>query len=429
MIEIQGKHNSAKVFTDELEDLSREQIEKLCDQPFVEGSQIRLMPDVHAGAGCAIGTTMTIKDKIVPNLVGVDIGCGMETIVINNESRAAKDFDPVRLDKIIHAEIPSGMAVRDEEHPFIHKIDFSKIRCPFIKKKYAQKSLGTLGGGNHFIEANRDDKDNLYIVIHSGSRHLGKEIAEYYQEEAWRQLNSNQKADIDNLILKLKAEGRDSEIQDVVKEAKAQIRTDIPKELAYVSGTLFDDYINDMKITQYFALINRKAMMDTILKGLNIQNEDHSGQFGQSGQFEQFSTIHNYIDTESMILRKGAVSAKKGEKLIVPINMRDGTIICEGLGNPDWNYSSPHGAGRVMSRRKAFMTLNLEDYKKEMEGIYSTSVNKRTIDESPMAYKTMRNIVTHIGETAKIVTIIKPVYNFKAAEDQGPRKRKKWQRG
>jgi RNA-splicing ligase RtcB len=416
MIEIHGKYNVAKVFTNELDAFSREQIENLCNQSFVEGSKIRLMPDVHAGAGCTIGTTMTISDKIVPNLVGVDIGCGMETIVINNDTKASKDFDPVRLDEIIRLEIPSGMDVRDKEHEFINKIDLNKIRCPAINKGYAQKSLGTLGGGNHFIEANRDDKNNLYIVIHSGSRHLGKEIAEYYQEQAWHQLNGNRKIDIDNTILKLKAEGREKEIQDTVKKVKSQIVTSIPKDLAYVSGELFNDYINDMKITQHFALINRKAMMYTILKGLNITNE---------GQFEQFSTIHNYIDTESMILRKGAVSANKGEKLIVPINMRDGSIICEGLGNSDWNYSSPHGAGRVMSRKKAFMMLKLEDYKKEMEGIYSTSVNERTIDESPMAYKTMNNIVSNIEQTAKILNIIKPIYNFKAAEDQEPWKKKK----
>jgi len=415
MIAIHGKYNIAKVFTHELDALSREQIENLCNQSFVEGSKIRLMPDVHAGAGCTIGTTMTIKDKIVPNLVGVDIGCGMETIIIDNDTRESKDFDPVRLDAIIHAEIPNGMNIRDDEHEFIDKIDFSKIRCPAINKGYAQKSLGTLGGGNHFIEANRDDKNNLYIVIHSGSRHLGKEIAEYYQEQAWHQLNGNRKADIDSIISKLKTEGREKEIQDTVKRIKSQIITNVPKELAYLCGELFDDYINDMKTTQYFALINRKAMMCTILRGLNIPNE---------GRFEQFSTIHNYIDTESMILRKGAVSAQKGEKLIVPINMRDGSIICEGLGNPDWNYSSPHGAGRVMSRKKAFITLKLEDYKKEMEGIYSTSVNEKTIDESPMAYKTMDNIVSNMEQTAKILNIIKPIYNFKAAEAQEP-----WKKG
>jgi RNA-splicing ligase RtcB len=340
----------------------------------------------------------------------------METIVINNDTKESKDFDPVRLDGIIHLEIPNGMDTRDNEHEFINKIDFDRIRCPVINKRYAKKSLGSLGGGNHFIEADRDGKNNLYIVIHSGSRHLGKEIAEYYQEQAWHQLNGNRRTDINIIISKLKAEGREKEIRDIVKRAKSQIVTNIPKDLAYVSGELFDDYINDMKITQYFALINRKAMMYTILKGLHIFNE---------GQIEQFSTIHNYFDTESMILRKGAVSAKKGEKLIVPINMRDGSIICEGLGNPDWNYSSPHGAGRIMSRKKAFMTLTLAEYKKEMEGIYSTSVNEQTLYESPMAYKTMNTIITNMEQTAKILNIIKPVYNFKAAEEQEPWKRKK----
>jgi RNA-splicing ligase RtcB len=416
MIEISGKYNIARVFTDELDSFSHEQIENLCNQSFVEGSKIRLMPDVHAGAGCTIGTTMTIKDKIVPNLVGVDIGCGMETIIINGETKIAKDFNLVRLDEIIHSMIPCGMDIREDEHEFINKIDLDKIRCPAINKKRALKSIGTLGGGNHFIEANIDSKNNLYIVIHSGSRHLGKEIAEYYQEQAWHQLNGNRKIDIDFIISKLKNEGREKEIQDTVKNIKSQIITDIPKDLAYVSGELFNDYINDMKITQHFALINRKAMMQIILKELSIET---------TNILETFSTIHNYIDTETMILRKGAVSALNGEKLIVPINMRDGSIICEGCGNPDWNYSAPHGAGRVMSRKKAFMTLKIEEYKKEMEGIYTTSVNEQTIDESPMAYKTMANIVTNIEQTAKILEIIKPIYNFKAAEDQEPWKKKK----
>ncbi len=416
MIEIHGKYNSAKVFTDELDALSREQIKNLCNQSFAEGSTIRLMPDVHAGAGCTIGTTMTITDKIVPNLVGVDIGCGMETIIIHSDTKESNDFDPARLDEIIHAEIPSGMNVRDSEHEFTNKIDLHSIRCPAINKKYALKSLGTLGGGNHFIEANRDDQNNLYIVIHSGSRHLGKEIAEYYQEEAWHQLNGSRRVDINAVVAKLKEEGRTKEIEETVKKIKEQTITNIPKGLAYLSGELFDDYINDMKITQHFAFINRKAMMHTILNGLNIINE---------GRFEQFTTIHNYIDTESMILRKGAVSAKKGEKLIVPINMRDGSLICEGLGNPDWNYSSPHGAGRIMSRKKAFVTLKLEEYQKEMEGVYSTSVNEHTIDESPMAYKSIDSITANIEASAKILSIIKPVYNFKAAEDGATWKKKK----
>jgi RNA-splicing ligase RtcB len=414
MIEITGKYNTAKVFTNSLDDKSREQIERLCNQSFAAESAIRLMPDVHAGVGCTIGTTMTIKDKIVPNLVGVDIGCGMETLVIASDNTASKDFDPIRLDEVIHSEIQGGKETRDNAHEFVNKISLNEIRCPAIQHDRARKSLGTLGGGNHFIEVNRDDENNLYIVIHSGSRHLGKEIAEYYQEEAWKQINKNRKTDIAECITKMKSEGLEKEIQNKIAQIRSQVITDIPQDLAFVSDDLFDDYINDMQITQYFALLNRKAMMSVIMKALNIPVD---------AEYEQFSTIHNYIDTDAMILRKGAVSAKKGEKLIVPVNMRDGSIICEGLGNPDWNYSSPHGAGRIMSRKKAIEVLKMADYKKAMEGIYSTSVNKQTIDESPMAYKNMDEIIENIFPTAKILKIIKPVYNFKATEEKKP-----WQR-
>jgi len=409
MIEISGAYNTAKIFTNSVDDLSRKQIETLCNQPFVKDSIIRLMPDVHAGAGCTIGTTMTIGNKIVPNLVGVDIGCGMETVVIKTDEPYAKEFDPVRLDKIIYSHIPSGMDIRDTEHEFTQTIPFENIRCSAINLQRAKKSIGTLGGGNHFIEANRDDENNLYIVIHSGSRHLGKEIAEYYQEEAWHQLNKNRKQDVSEYIENLRVAGREKDIQQEISRIKTQVITDIPRELAYVSGGLFDDYINDMKFTQYFALINRKAMMSVILRELHIPEEKI---------VERFTTIHNYIDTESIILRKGSVSARSGEKLIIPINMRDGSLICEGLGNPDWNYSAPHGAGRIMSRAKAFALIKLEDYKNAMEGIYSTSVNSETIDESPMAYKSMDDIVENIGPTAKILKIIKPVYNYKSAEEK-----------
>ena len=409
MLEIKGKYNTAKVFTDVLESNSQSQIENLCNQSFTEGSAIRLMPDVHAGAGCTIGTTMTITDKIVPNLVGVDIGCGMETIVIKADSPHAECFNPVNLDKLIYKQIPSGMDIRKAEHEFVSMVQLENIRCPQVNILRARKSIGTLGGGNHFIEVNRDDENNLYIVIHSGSRHFGLEIAEYYQQEAWNQLNKKRKTDINEIIEKLKAEGRESEIQSIIGQIKEQVISNVPQDLAYVCSDLFDDYINDMKITQKFALVNRKAMMSVILNGLDIP---------ENAVYDRFTTIHNYIDTDAMILRKGAVSAKYGEKLLIPINMHDGSLVCEGLGNPDWNYSAPHGAGRVMSRGKAFATLQMEDYKKSMEGIYSTSVKKATIDESPMAYKTMENIVANIGPTAKIIKTIKPVYNFKAAEDR-----------
>ena len=370
MIEISGKYNTAKVFTDTLDEKSFEQIKLLCDQAFTRGSIIRLMPDVHAGAGCTIGTTMTITDKVVPNLVGVDIGCGMETMIIPKDDPLSKEFDPAKLDKWIYKNIPSGRTVRKEAHEFAKLILFDDIRCPKANIDRARLSIGTLGGGNHFIEAGRDQNENLYIVIHSGSRHLGLEIAEWYQKEA-------------------------------------QTLADVPKDLAYVVGSLFDDYINDMKITQFFAAVNRKAMMQLICEGLGIN---------ETSSYEGFTTVHNYIDTDERILRKGAVSAKAKEKLLIPINMRDGSLVCEGLGNPDWNFSAPHGAGRLMSRSKALKTLSLENFKKQMEGIYSSSVHKKTLDESPMAYKNMDDIIRNIAPTAGVTNTVKPIYNFKAAD-------------
>ena len=402
---VEGIYNTAKIYTDVIDEKSLAQIKVLCNQEFTSGQKIRLMPDVHAGAGCTIGTTMTIGDKIVPNLVGVDIGCGMETLVIRADSEVSKNFDPAKLDKIIRKNIPCGHDIRKFPHRLSEEIDFDKVRGVYNKNR-AYLSVGTLGGGNHFIEVDRDDEENLYIVVHSGSRHAGLEIANYYQEEAWKQLNKNSKKDCENLIATLKAEGRESEIQEKLKELKSQVVTSVPKDLAYVSGELFDDYINDMKIMQHFAMMNRKAMIETISIGLHIKEEDI---------IEQFTTIHNYIDTETdgpMILRKGAVSAK----LLIPINMRDGSLVCIGKGNEDWNCSAPHGAGRVMSRMKAKQTLDLEEFKSEMFGIWSSTVNKDTLDEAPMAYKTMDDIVANIGETAEIVKIIKPIYNFKAAE-------------
>lgn len=406
MKEVTGKYNTAKVFTDTVDEGSLQQVKLLCDQEFTEGSKIRLMPDVHKGAGCTIGTTMTIKDKIVPNLVGVDIGCGMETLMIHKDSEAAKNFDPAQLDMIIRKNIPCGFDIRKFPHRFVEEVEWDKIKGTYNKKR-AQLSLGTLGGGNHFLECDRDEEGNLYIVVHSGSRHAGLEIAEYYQDMAWCQLNGKTKADMDAMIAELKAAGRQSEIEEKRVEMNAQIKTSIPKDLAYVSGYLFDDYINDMKIMQHFAMLNRKAMIETISIGLHLKRDEI---------VDQFTTIHNYIDTENMILRKGAVSAKKGEKLLIPINMRDGSLVCIGKGNEDWNCSAPHGAGRVMSRMKAKKELSMEEFKAEMSGIYSTTVSKETLDEAPMAYKTMDDIVENIGPTADIVNVIKPIYNFKAAE-------------
>lgn len=401
MIELKGKYNTAKVFTDIVDEASISQVLLLLNQEFVQGSKIRMMPDIHAGAGCTIGTTMTISDKIVPNLVGVDIGCGMETVQIKE-----KHIELQKLDKLIYERIPSGFNVREKTHKYFDGINLEGLYC-YKKINYnrAEKSLGTLGGGNHFIEANKDEQGNIYIVVHSGSRHLGLEVANYYQEEGYKVLNGNSKADIDRMIEQLKSEGREKEIQKTIKAVKNVKKTTIPKALAYVEGDLFHQYIHDMKIVQRYAELNRQAMMDEIVKGMNLH------------VMEQFTTIHNYIDTDAMILRKGSVSAKSGEKLLIPINMRDGSLICIGKGNDDWNQSAPHGAGRLMSRSKAKESFTVSEFKKQMDGIYTTSVNKDTLDECPMAYKGMDDILDNIGDTVEVVQVIKPIYNFKASGD------------
>ena len=365
MLKIQGTNNTAIVYTDNLEPTAQEQIQAVCDRPEFADCKIRIMPDVHAGMGCTIGTTMTITDKIVPGMVGVDIGCGMETVKLSDDN-----IDFAALDQLIRKEIPSGRDVRNSRHPLNIGINLKKLHCiNEVNFERAQLSIGTLGGGNHFIEVGQSDKGGLYLIIHSGSRHLGTEVAEYYQ-----------------------------------KEARKSSSGDIPKDLTYVSGKLFDDYIHDMKIIQRFAVLNRQAMAEIILKGMMLS------------EISRFTTIHNYIDTESRILRKGAVSAKSGEHLLIPINMRDGSLICVGKGNDEWNQSAPHGAGRIMSRTAALKNLSMQEYEKSMIGIFTSSVNRRTLDEAPMAYKNMDEIIKHITPTADIVERLKPVYNFKARE-------------
>ncbi len=399
MIELQGKYGKAKVYTDVVDSESISQVINLLNQPYVEGSRVRMMPDIHAGAGCTIGTTMTIQDKICPNLVGVDIGCGMETIRIKE-----KHIELQSLDKLIRSEIPSGFAIRNKPHRYNGQINLESLYCAkHIKLDRARLSVGTLGGGNHFIEANKDDDGNIYIVVHSGSRHLGLEIANYYQEAGYKALTSFNKAEIDAVIAQLKSDGRQSEIQEVLKGMKKH--TSIPKPLAYVEGELLDQYLHDMKIAQEFAMYNRKAMIDVIVKGLGLHIT------------EQFTTIHNYIDIENKILRKGAVSAQDGEVLLIPINMRDGSLICVGKGNEDWNCSAPHGAGRLMSRSAAKETFTVSEFKKQMEGIYTTSVGRSTLDECPMAYKRIEDIVDNISPTVDIKAVIKPIYNFKAGDE------------
>lgn len=405
---IKGKYNEAKVFTSVMGEGAAEQIKAMCDFAPFAGCKIRIMPDVHAGAGCTIGTTMTITDKVVPNMVGVDIGCGMELVVLKE-----RNIDYAALDKLIYDKIPSGMRYREKPHEYARSTALEELKCyKNINADLAMNSVGTLGGGNHFIEVDGDDEGNKYLVIHSGSRHLGLEVANYYQKEAYRRLAGNSGSQIQELIARLKAEGRQREIEGAVKRAKESV-PDIHPDMAYAEGDLFLDYIHDMKIVQHYAVLNRKAMADEIVKGMGFTVTDG------------FTTIHNYIDTESMILRKGAVSAKKGERLLIPINMRDGSLVCTGKGNEDWNCSAPHGAGRLMSRGKAASTLTLEEFEKQMEGIYSSSVNKNTLDESPMAYKNLEDIVGNIAPTAQITKRILPVYNFKASEDVSVYRKKK----
>ena len=399
MIELKGKYGEAKVFTDTVDSESISQVIGLLNQPYSENARIRMMPDVHAGAGCTVGTTMTVGNRICPNLVGVDIGCGMETVRIKESF-----IEPQALDKLIRREIPSGFSIRAREHRFAKEAELEALICAkHVDIAKARKSIGTLGGGNHFIEADKDEDGNIYIVVHSGSRHLGLEICKHYQNAGYKAL-SGRKSEADKIIARLKSEGRESEIQKTLLALGAP-SVHIPKELAYVEAHLMDAYLHDMAIAQKFASLNRQAIVDTIMKGLGLHIA------------EQFTTVHNYIDIKNMILRKGAVSAQKGEKLLIPINMRDGSLICIGKGNEDWNFSAPHGAGRLMSRSQAKSTFTLSEYKSAMEGIYSTSVGRDTIDECPMAYKPMADIVDNITPTAEIVSVIKPIYNFKAGDE------------
>ena len=399
MNELKGKYSSAKIFTDLVEEKALEQIVTLLDQEFVTDSKIRIMPDVHAGAGCTIGTTMTIRDKVCPNLVGVDIGCGMLTVSLDD-----KEIVLEKLDRAIRENVPSGFNIRDTEHRYAKHTYLNKLICSgHVGIERAKRSIGTLGGGNHFIEVDRDDEGNLYLVIHSGSRHLGLEVAGYYQQLAEEQLCGRDKNSVKDLIESLKEQGRHSEIAGELKKLKSSTTT-VPKDLSYVSGQLFDDYIHDMKIVQAYAKWNRNAIANVILDCLKLHPID------------DFSTVHNYIDTDDMILRKGAVSAREGELLLIPINMRDGSLLCVGKGNPDWNYSAPHGAGRLMSRSEAKRTYSVDEFTRSMNGIYTTSISYDTLDECPMAYKPIESIVENIGDTVEIKKIIRPIYNFKAGE-------------
>lgn len=396
--EIKGKVNTAICYARVVEDDAIEQIRRMCDHEFTEGSRIRIMPDVHAGKGCTIGTTMTIKDKAVPNIVGVDIGCGMLTI---NIGKGDVDFE--KLDAAAHY-IPSGKNVWEGKK---EKFDFQELHCyrDLNKVRWLERSLGTLGGGNHFIEVDEASDGTKYLVIHTGSRNLGKQVAEIYQKLAV-DLNRG-KEDFfrqkEEIIRTYKEQGRRNEIQPTLEKIKWQERElTIPEDLCYVYGNYFENYLHDVEICQRFARRNREMIAEIIFERTGLTGTD------------AFHTIHNYIDTDEMILRKGAIAAHAGEKVLIPINMRDGSVLAIGKGNPEWNYSAPHGAGRVMSRTQAKSVLDMDEYRKTMAGIYTTSVNQATLDEAPMAYKRLDDIIDVIKESVDVIDVMKPIYNFKA---------------
>ena len=410
MFEIKGKVNTAVCYAKVIEEGAIEQIRRMCDYALTEGAKIRIMPDVHEGKGCTIGTTMTVSDRACPNIVGVDIGCGMYTVKLSD-----KEMDFEKIDEVCHY-IPSGKSVWEGR---MERFDLTELRCyrSLRDTRRLERSLGTLGGGNHFIEIDKAKDGTFYLIIHSGSRNLGKQVAEIYQQLAV-DLHMGKEEYFkkrDELISTYKEEGRRSEIQTALKELKNSFEAQnllVPEDICWLYGTFLLDYLHDVEICQRFAKRSRERMAEIIL--------DRTGMTGEEG----FHTIHNYIDTDEMILRKGAIAAHKGEKVLIPINMRDGSVIAVGKGNPEWNYSAPHGAGRVMSRAKAKEALNMETYKESMKGIYTTSVNEKTIDEAPMAYKSLEDIIEVINDSVDIIDIMKPVYNFKASGDDVPWKKK-----
>ncbi|MGN0537206.1 MAG: RtcB family protein [Acutalibacteraceae bacterium] len=399
MFEIIGKNNTAVCYAAIVEDKAIEQIRTMCDQKFTEGCRIRIMPDVHSGKGCTIGTTMTVKDKVVPNIVGVDIGCGMYTVNLGKQKIDLELFDAAA------HKVPSGMHVWEGRQ---ERFDLTALKCyrSLERTSWIAKSLGTLGGGNHFIEIDKASDGTQYLVIHTGSRNLGKQVAEYYQHLAI-ELHKGKEDYFkkkDALIAEYKAAGRRKEIQKALKELHwTSHELDIPPELCYLYGSYLEDYLHDVDICQKFAIRNRELIAEKLLTFSKLNGTDG------------FHTIHNYIDIDEMILRKGAIAAHKGEKVLIPINMRDGSILALGKGNPEWNFSAPHGAGRVMSRSKAKETLKMEDYRAAMAGIYTTSVNEATLDEAPFAYKSLEDIIDVIGEAVDVIEVLKPIYNFKAS--------------
>ncbi len=405
MFEIKGKMNKAVCFGTVVEEEAIEQIRRMCDYEFTEGSKIRIMPDVHAGKGCTIGTTMTVTDKAVPNIVGVDIGCGMYTVRLGN-----MEIDFERLDEAAHY-VPSGMHIWEGRQ---EKFNLQELRCYRSLKntKWLERSLGTLGGGNHFIEVDQARDGVKYLVIHTGSRNLGKQVAELYQQLAV-DLNKGKETyflERDQIIRTYKEQNRKKEIQSALEAISWKKReATMPEDLCYLYGSFLEDYLHDVEICQQFARRNREKIAEILLERIGLFSE-------VDWEKDAFHTIHNYIDTKEMILRKGAIAAHAGEKVLIPINMRDGSVLAIGRGNADWNYSAPHGAGRLMSRTKAKNTLSMEEYRAVMEGIYTTSVNPATLDEAPMAYKAIEDIIDVIRESVDVIDVMKPIYNFKASD-------------
>lgn len=401
---ITGRYATAIVYTDIIEETATEQIRQLCDQSFVEGCSIRIMPDVHAGTGCVIGFTADLGQRVIPSIVGVDIGCGMLTVELGKEP-----IDYAKLDAVVRGYIPAGSEVHETPAAEFPKLKELLIYDKLRNIPWIENSLGTLGGGNHFIEVDVDDEGMHYLVIHTGSRNLGKQVADYYQELAYDILygrihTENRRRAI---IAEYKASGRTAELEQALKNFQTEAENQIPRNLCYLTGEARAAYLHDMKICQEYAVMNRRIIADRILTNLLGRGLD---------TFHSFQTIHNYIDHESNIIRKGAVSAKKDEQLLIPINMRDGSLLCIGKGNPEWNCSAPHGAGRLFSRGAARQNFTVEAYAKEMNGIYTTSVSEDTLDECPMAYKPMESIVANVAPTVEIVKVIRPVYNFKAGK-------------
>ena len=398
MFEIKGAYTTAKCYATKVEEGAIEQIRAMCDTPFTEGCQVRIMPDVHAGKGCTIGTTMTIRDKAVPNVVGVDIGCGMYTVDLG-----ADDIDLARLDEACHA-IPSGFDVWEGRRK---RFDLQRLECfrSLRDTRRIERSIGTLGGGNHFMEVDRSADGTNYLIIHSGSRNLGTQVASYYQKLAVDMHSGLDEyyEERDRIIREFKAAGKRKQIQEALRQLdKTRRKSNVAPDLCWLEGAQLEAYLHDVAICQEYARLSRETMVEVIL--------DMTGLVAR----EAFHTIHNYIDTDEMILRKGAIAAHKDELVLIPLNMRDGSVLARGKGNADWNFSAPHGAGRVLSRTAARKELSLEEYRQQMEGIYTTCVTESTIDEAPGAYKAREDIIGPIAEAVDIVDELKPIYNFKA---------------